>query len=80
MGRTPRFHQRNKSRVMILSVITKIDIALGIIVLIHSLILAIVYYFFYYKPIKHELKREEKSKVQGIDFPADEPYPYDNFR
>jgi F0F1-type ATP synthase membrane subunit b/b' len=43
-----------------------------------ALVMAIVYYFFYYKPIKNELKREKE--VQGIDFPADEPYPYDNFR
>jgi F0F1-type ATP synthase membrane subunit b/b' len=45
-----------------------------------ALVMAIVYYFFYYKPIKNELKREKEREIQGIDFPADEPYPYDNFR
>ena len=45
-----------------------------------ALVMAIVYYFFYFKPIKNEIKREKENKVQGIDFPADEPYPYDNFR
>ena len=45
-----------------------------------ALVMAIVYYFFYYKAIKNELKREKEKEVSGPDFPADEPYPYDNFR
>jgi hypothetical protein len=46
-----------------------------------ALVMAIVYYFFYYKPIKNEIQKEKKHReIHGIDYPADEPYPYDNFR